>query len=610
MIVEVYPIRRLPRSMSILDYSVPDKMQLKRGSLVEVPFRTKKIFAIVRRVKEIPQRGLRLKTVFSVIQPQALSEKELSFFESIAHQIVQPVSHLFLAHIPSPVHTKKTKFKEPAVPLPLTVPSLEAETISRISTQLTKRRKAFAQVPDLRRTAAIIAGYSLVSHHEKIIVVCPHIHDVKILADALASFHPLTITGKESKGQRFDVWQRYRKAEEGLLITTRVGMLFADQKTTSIFVVRSGHPDHVLHRRHPRLNTRQVMEEFSDLMMANCFFLDVFPRPEDFHRFGQENILTYPITPQPIFIDVSHERNASPHPVLTSSCMTAIESTLARNERVLLIYNKKGYAYRLSCESCAHQVVCHRCQHVLRVHQSTVSCQTCKTIEPTPLACPSCQKQTLNARGYGMERLVEALKQFFPHSPCQIIDAEHLTFPKSPLVLVTRAFLEQVFQPTKKYPFGCVIHLDPDTALFSPDFRSSQRAVWSLAEWWGLAHAVRSPFYVQTNEKEFFEQQLFHPEQMGPQELTRRQEYEQPPFVCWVLIRLKESERRKRETEQYILKDQLEQIDHVLVSILDSKKQDEALIQVKFPHSCTEMVLKYFSGLDDRYIIDINAYQG
>ncbi len=590
--------------MSVLDYQIPSDLSVMRGGLVRVPFRQKTIYGIVRCIKEKPLRGIRLKPVLSVIDERALTDKELSFFEAVASSVVQPVSNILYTYVPTPVKWRDVKPQIPHTPIALTIPQQEAATVSRIATHLTKQRKAFATSPDLRRSAAIISSYLLLSKPQKSMIVCPHIHDVKRLARTLDKQQPFVVTGEESRGERARVWRAFRSLPNRMLITTRAGMLYANESVETIFVIRSGHPDHVLHDRNPRLDTRSVLQLFSEMMFSRLYFLDVHPRPEDLEFFGRESLLTYPLNDLPQFIDTERERPASAHPVLTSSCLSAIEQTVARQERVLLIYNQKGYAHRLRCTHCREPVACEQCRHPVRLDRTVVRCIHCTFTGPIPLTCNSCHHNTLTARGYGIDRIADAVAQLFPTASYQIIDQKRTESPTAQIILATRLFLEQLFDPFQKNTFGIVIHLDPDTALFSPDVRASHRAVWSLAEWRGLAHAFQAPFLVQTSEPDWFATRLLNPEQSVCDELDQRRIYGQPPCTRWVTVRLEEPETRKREMELQILKDSLQRLPHISTSAM------EKTLLVKFPAASEKQVLDLFSALDDRYIIDMNAYHG
>lgn len=473
---------------------------------------------------------------------------------------------------------------------------------------MTKRRRAFVQAPDLRRTAAVLAHYLNQRPEEKRMIVCPHVHDVRVLARALSTYQPFCFTGEESQAERFAVWQHYRNARSALLLTTQAGMLLADQKTTDLFLVRSGHPDHVQHQRNPRLDARTVLSQFSDQFTTNLFFFDVCPRVEDLEFFGEEHLLAYPISTPIKFVNPAKERPTSQHVAITTTCAEIIAQTVEQQGRVLLIYNKKGYGIRLRCQDCPYRFVCARCGHLVGADEHTISCARCGHIESIPLRCPSCRSANIRVSGFGSRRLAETLQKWFPNTTLEIIDKEHPQQTAATIILATRFYLEQLFDPMKLDAFTNIIHLDPDTSLFSPTFRSTERAIWSAYEWVGIAHATGAQFHLQTEEEELFDASFQNISTYLYDERDTRRSYDQPPFSTWMTVRLKEEERKKRELEQHLLKEALERIPSVRAKILPSEQAGQSEMQICFPQAQRTTVLNIFAGLDDRYVIDTNAF--
>lgn len=598
MIAEVYPIRRLSRRMNFFDYEIPDSLSLSRGSFVEIPLRSRTVIGIVKRVKDIPARGIQLKSILRALPYAPLKDEELYFFEEISQSIAQPVANLFSTSLPLSKGLRQTMTAKIYGHVPLTIPTSEIATIARLAKQMTERRRAFVQVQDLRRAAAVLAHYFNQRPAEKRIIICPHVHDVRLLTKTLSAFSPIAVTGEETDAERFEAWKIFRRSKDALLLTTRVGMLYADVQTACVCLIRSGHPDHVQHDRNPRLDTRRVMDTFCERFTTNLFFLDVCPLAEDLFRFGEEHILCAPALSFTC-IDASKERPASPHAVIASSCVQAIEETLEKRERVLLIYNKKGYAVRLRCQDCDHRFVCTRCGHMIGVNKQTTFCVHCGFIEPIPLKCPTCRSTRIHVRGYGSERIAETLRNWFPVSSVEIVDKEHQNASQAPIVLVTRYYLENIFDPFQPESFGCVIHLDPDTPLFFPSFQATQRAVWSLSEWAGMASAVGADFYLQTDEEELFRAFLTNPIDHLKDELFSRRSFDQPPFARWFSVKIREEEKKKRELEEHLLREALGKINGVSIN---------AELQLHVPYDRVNDVLDLFLKLDDRYIIDTNLF--
>ncbi len=608
MIAEVYPLRRLSRTIRFFDYEIPDARQVVRGSFVEIPIRAQTVLGIVKRVKDLPPRGIRLKSILRVLPQQSLRDEELSFFESIADSIAQPTANVLYVSLPQPTAHPSAKTLPDWRATPLTIPVQESATVARLAKQMTERRSAFVQVPDLRRTAAVLAHYFNQRPPEKRVIVCPHVQDVRLLSGGLSAFHPLMLTGEESPSERFNIWQTFRSSKEALLLTTRAGMLYVDASTACVCVIRSGHPDHVQHDRNPRLDNRVVMGLFAEKFVANLFFLDVCPLVDDLIRFTSEHILSYPLRESATFINASKERPTSQHVAMSTSCVEAMTSAVENQKRVLLIYNKKGYGIRLRCQDCDHRLSCTRCGHLVGVNRHTFFCVRCGTVEPIPLKCPSCRSTHIRVRGFGSERIAEVLQQWFPKTTIEIIDKEHPKSTHASLVLATRYYLENIFNPFKPDSFAFVIHLDPDTPLFSPTFRATERAIWSVAEWTGLAHSAGAKMLVQTEEEDLFRTSFDQPVRSLSEEIRSRQEFNQPPFSHWLTITLKEEERKKRELEEHLLKQGLERINGVSVSSFPSERLERSVLQVRVVPEQLQEVLGIFTSLDDRYIIDMNAF--
>ena len=600
MIAEVYPLRRMPRKFSHFDYSVPNEISLERGNFVLIPFKSNQCLGIVKRVKDKALRGIVLKNVSSVFGEIKLRDEELSFFESIAKLISQSVPTLLYTAFPRPAKQSREKSNNTFVTTQLTVPNQESATIVRLANAMTGRRSGFIQTLDLRRTCAVIARFLYEKPKQKIVILCPNVRDARIVAKYLGSFSPLIVTGEESNNERFSSWKSYRENPNGLLITTRAGVFFCDSPTTTLIVVRSGHQNHVEHRRNPRIDAREIAFLFSQKFTTQLFFFDVLPRVEDVFRFKEENILLFNTEQEVKFVRPSIEKTVSDHVAIVSSTIQEISETIEQQGRVLVILNKKGYAWRLRCAECGHIFVCSKCGHLVRVDEQTLTCINCDTIDPIPLRCDSCRSSKIEFRGFGSGRIIEILKKNFLTSSIQLVDVQNKNFdPSVNITLATRAFIENYFDPSQDNLFQCVVYLDADLPLFSPNFRSAEQASIYFYEWMGLARANHAKFIVQTEEQGFFDQYLRDPIQAFTEEKARRESFNQPPFEQWIQIKVHETEDKKRELQMDILKQELENLSGVRVT-------SDFVIRV--PFSQTDKVRAVLDGLNDNFLIDTNAF--
>ncbi|MEK7615526.1 MAG: hypothetical protein AAB431_04055, partial [Patescibacteria group bacterium] len=491
----------------------------------------------------------------------------------------------------------------------LTIPAQESETVARLAKQMHERRFSFLTIPDLRRTAAVIARYLYQQPDQKAVIVCPTVRDVMLLCRFLHQLSPLFVTGEETNQERFEAWKNYRHAKKALLITTRTGLLYPDAATTTLFLVRSNHANHIQHDRNPRLDARVVTKLFAERFTTNLFFMDVAATLEDLLQFGKDQFLFFPIRTPVQFIDAAKERPVSSQSAITTTTCERIAEVIEAGGRVLVVYNKKGYAIRLRCAQCDHRFVCSSCKHLVRVHATTIQCVHCGLTEPSPQRCPSCKSPNVQQRGYGSERLHELFRGWFPNTTIQLVDAQHPEFDSSvTLTLATQYFFENHFDPFDEHRFQCVIHLDPDSPLFATSFRATQRAIHGLCEWIGVAHANHVPTVVQTEEGGLFEDFLQNPILQLEEEYSIRSTYAQPPFAQWIRVTIREEEKKKRELEAYLLTASLQKFEGVRVGTQATSVTDEQVLVVRTPLTVLQAVLHFFSTLDDHYIIDVNAF--
>ncbi len=187
---------------------------------------------------------------------------------------------------------------------------------------------------------------------------------------------------------------------------------------------------------------------------------------------------------------------------LDSGLLATIGQHLDDGGQVLLYRNRRGFAPVLMCPACGWQADCRRCDAHLTYHQRQrrLQCHHCGASEPGPLRCPTCGEPELLALGAGTERLEDELKDRFPDTPVYRVDRDSMSqrdqFSRlleevrrgEPCILVGT----QMLAKGHHFPgLTLAAVLDADQALFSSDFRASERlgqAVYQVAGRAGRGH--------------------------------------------------------------------------------------------------------------------------
>jgi primosomal protein N' (replication factor Y) len=182
---------------------------------------------------------------------------------------------------------------------------------------------------------------------------------------------------------------------------------------------------------------------------------------------------------------------------LTRPALAALGETLARGEQSLVFLNRRGYAPALYCPSCAWVSPCPRCSARLVLHRTAhrLKCHHCGYETRIPHECPSCGEPDLKALGHGTQRLEETLTEVLPEARIRRIDRDTMR-PRAWAELgaavhggeVDILVGTQMLAKGHDFPnMTLALILDTDGALYSPDFRATERLFAQLMQVAGRA---------------------------------------------------------------------------------------------------------------------------
>ena len=263
--------------------------------------------------------------------------------------------------------------------------------------------------------------------------------------------------------------------------------------------------------------------------------------------------------------------------VLSAPLVAALQERVARGEQCMLLLNRRGYAPVLHCADCGWKSECQHCSAFRVFHKidRSLRCHHCGLSERVPRACPQCGNPDLGPIGRGTEQLEEHLGELLAHvlrpdgTPIRIarIDADSTRLKgalESQLAAVHSGEVD-ILVGTQMIAKGhdfrritLVAAVNPDTALFSSDFRAPERLFALLMQAAGragrdAAQSAHSEMWVQS----------FHPQHalfealkkhdypaFAASELAERSAAELPPISHQALLR---ADARSQEAAQALL---------------------------------------------------------
>jgi primosomal protein N' (replication factor Y) len=193
-----------------------------------------------------------------------------------------------------------------------------------------------------------------------------------------------------------------------------------------------------------------------------------------------------------------------PHDGLTSALAQALRERLARGEQALIFVNRRGFSPVLFCRACSWHSTCNRCSAnlVLHLNARELRCHHCGHRERIPTACPRCGGTDLAPIGHGTQRIEETLRAMFPEARIARVDRDSTSRKGSlrgVLDKVRRGEIDilvgtQMLSKGHDYPNLTLVGvLDSDSALFSADFRASERLFSQLVQVAGRCGRAQQP---------------------------------------------------------------------------------------------------------------------
>ncbi|MGE5097066.1 MAG: primosomal protein N' [Betaproteobacteria bacterium] len=507
------------------DFLVPEELDAAVGALVVVPFgRTRKVGVVVARPGETDVPHARLRPIDRVVDdvpPFAAADLEL--FEFCASYYQRGLGEVIAASLPPRLRQVNRRALKPAdapapawrfvSPHPVTPDqgaAIEAclEGSDRfhpvllhgvtgsgktevylhlIARTLERGRQALMLVPEIGLTPQFEA----------------HVRE-RFPGAVLVSAH-----SHLGEGERAAAWLAAQSGRAQVVLGTRLAVLMPF-RDLGLLVVDEEHDGSYKQQEGVRYSARDVAVRRAQRLGIPIVLGSATPSLESVAnaREGRYRLARLPARANPNaampIVRTIDTRADVPEEGLTSHLVAAIRARLKRSEQSLIFLNRRGFSPVLFCRACSWHSTCTRCSAnlVLHLREGQLRCHHCGRQERVPVKCPSCGGTDLAPVGHGTQRLESALRAALPEARIARVDRDS-TARKGEL----RGVLEkvrlgevdvlvgtQMLAKGHDYPRLTLVGVvEADSALFSADFRASERLYAQLVQVSGRAGRADLP---------------------------------------------------------------------------------------------------------------------
>ncbi|RDD30268.1 primosomal protein N' [Prosthecochloris sp. ZM] len=360
-----------------------------------------------------------------------------------------------------------------------------------------------------------------------------------------------------SNQEKYDAWQNLRNGKARIALGAR-STIFAPLCNVGAIIVDEEHDAAYKQDRTPRYHGRDTAVMRAKLEQAICVLGSATPSFESYSNAekGKYRLLRLPdrvdnaAMPAMKLVPMLENRRITPS--LSEVLYLQIKERLKRDEQVILLQNRRGFAGSVLCMECGHITMCKHCNVPMVYHASSRQqrCHYCGHAVAFSGNCPKCSSANLLYKSSGTERIAEELRELFPEEKILRMDVD-TTNTKGSHAIILNAFHKkqarillgtQMVAKGLDFPDVSLVGvLMADIGLNIPDFRSGERLFSLLMQVAGRAGraAIPGEVYLQaynTDNPLFAHLLRGSYEAFYQEEMVSRKELHYPPFTRMVVI--------------------------------------------------------------------------
>ena len=341
----------------------------------------------------------------------------------------------------------------------------------------------------------------------QILILVPEINLTPQLENSVRARFPgvmvATLHSGLAEGERMMHWLAAHHGQARIILGTRLAIL-ASLPHLKLIVIDDEHDPSYKQQEGLRYSARDLAVWRARQLAIPIVLGSATPALETWHhaQSGRYRKLALParaikdaVLPKVRLIDMERDKPADG---ITSTLIAALKLRLEKGEQSLLFLNRRGYAPVINCDACGWVSNCTRCTSFMVLHkpEHRLRCHHCSLELRIPKSCPTCGNVDLQPLGRGTQRIEENLQRLFSQARILRIDADSTRRKGSAQAAFDSVHRGEVDiligtqMVAKGHDFKnltLVGILNPDTALFSHDYRASERLFAQLMQVAGRA---------------------------------------------------------------------------------------------------------------------------
>lgn len=382
----------------------------------------------------------------------------------------------------------------------------------------------------------------------------------KVFGRRLGIYH-----SKYSDGERVEIWQKQMSKDPYDIILGARSAVFLPFQNLGLVIIDEEHETSFKQQDPaPRYHARSAAIVLASMYGAKTLLGTATPSIESYYNAKTGKYGYVALTQRYEGIELPEFRIVDIKDLQHRKMMTGpfspmllaeVRKALEEGKQAILFQNRRGFAPMIECKQCGWVPHCQHCDVSLTLHRNTnqLTCHYCGYTYSIPTKCPNCEGTELRTRGFGTEKIEDAIRDIFPEARVTRMDLDTTKTRNAYERIITdfatgrTNILIGTQMISKGLDFANVSVvgiLNADSMLNFPDFRAYEHAFMIMAQVGGRAgrKGKRGLVILQTKSPELpIVQQVVNNdyEAMYVGVTAERREFHYPPYYRLVYVYLK-----------------------------------------------------------------------
>jgi primosomal protein N' (replication factor Y) len=312
-----------------------------------------------------------------------------------------------------------------------------------------------------------------------------------------------------SEGERLHNWQQAQSGAAQIVLGTRLAV-FAELPNLALIIVDEEHDGSFKQQDGLRYSARDVAIFRASQRGVPIVLGSATPSLESYHNAQSGRYRMLRLTGRALAaaclpaVRCININQTVMHHGISENLLREIGQRIARQEQSLLFINRRGYAPVLMCTGCGWLSGCKHCagKMVLHLSEQRLRCHHCGYQIRVPSACPDCGNADLHPVGSGTQRVESVLQERFPDARILRVDRDSTRNKRAWQTMREQIHANEVdilvgtqmLAKGHDFPALTLVGvLNPDSALYSSDFRAPEKLFAQLVQVAGRAGRADKP---------------------------------------------------------------------------------------------------------------------